>query len=187
MSLCYTVAGRSLLLYFKTVPFALFLSSGKSLVIMLLNLLPSIFSFWDCPCFHMILWVVFPSFPGHMSVHLRPSLIQEALILKLLTSIANTLSLIKVTFPDSGGTCLFEHYHSTNSDDPIWLFFCFFFFFLTPGNYIDIMNYTLVCSEYLMLLKYIFDSSQKENYSVPSAVQGVDELTAFHSRSWNSK
>lgn len=129
MSLCYTVAGRSLLLYFKTVPFALFLSSGKSLVIMLLNLPPSIFSFWDCPCFHMILWVVFPSFPGHMSVHLRPSLIQEALILKLLTSIANTLSLIKVTFPDSGGTCLFEHYHSTNSDDPIWLFFCFFFFF----------------------------------------------------------
>lgn len=48
----------------------------------------------------------------------------------------------------------------------IYLFWLSFFFLLS-GNYIDFKSYIPnVCSEYLMLLKYIFSSSQKENDSV---------------------
>lgn len=72
---------------------------------------------------------------------------------------------------------LFEEHHSTHSDDPIWLVICFFF---PSGNHIAFKNYIPnVYSEYLMLLKYIFISSQKENYSVSSAIQGVDPVNSI--------
>ena len=49
----------------------------------------------------------------------------------------------------------------------LFIFFDYLFFFLLSGNYIDFKSYIPnVCSEYLMLLKYIFSSSQKENDSV---------------------
>lgn len=45
---------------------------------------------------------------------------------------------------------------------------------------VDFKNYIPnIWSEYLVLLKYIFIASQKENDSLPSAVQGVGAVNSF--------
>ena len=122
---------------------------------------------------HDLLWV-FPPLLRTFVMGCRAYLNPRWSHLEILSYIPSTPFLITVTFPDSGWTHLLEDHHSTHYNNPIGLIICFF------PPMVDFKNYSPnIWSEYLMHLKYIFNSSQKEDCSLSCAIQGVGAVNSI--------